>query len=153
LVAKSILLFQQKLYKERSASTIFVVFIFYSLKLCFSVLIVLVVFDVYLFLRRRKMKVFVSILFVLLSISFVAEHVVCKYMDAGQALALDEEAGKGSEEERQSKAENDTKVQYMAATVHDLQAPILFNNLPVSYYYALLSSGYINKPYTPPDFC
>lgn len=104
------------------------------------------------FYDAEKMKSFVAILFVLLSFSFVAEHIVLKHMDTGQALSKDD-ASKNSEEERQGKAENDIKVQYVSATVYDLQAPSPINNLPVSYYFALLSSGYINKPYTPPDFC
>ncbi|ANE51171.1 hypothetical protein [Flavisolibacter tropicus] len=99
------------------------------------------------------MKGLVAILLVLLSFSFIAEHIVLKHMDAGQALAQDEDVSKSSKEERQSKAEDDIKVQYVLATVYDLQVPAPINNLPVSYYFALLSSGYINKPYTPPDFC
>jgi hypothetical protein len=67
-------------------------------------------------------------------------------------LVQDDGTGNGNEEERESQAENDKKAQrhYLVST--ELQVPAFINDLPVSYYYALLSSGYINHPYMPPDF-
>jgi hypothetical protein len=100
----------------------------------------------------QTMKRFMTILLMLLSISFVTAHFFKQYIDAGQELVQDDGAGNGTEEERDSQAENDKKAQHHSLASTDLQVPAFIDELPISYYYALLSSGYSNNPFTPPDF-
>jgi hypothetical protein len=96
------------------------------------------------------MKRLITILFLLLSFGFIVEQAVLHQVKASLELVQDDDTDKSADEQK-SKVENDIEEKYHPVFSDDLLSVPFIKTLPDSSYYALLSSGYINKPYTPPD--
>jgi Ni/Co efflux regulator RcnB len=97
------------------------------------------------------MKRFAIILFLLLSISFVAVHIVLPQADANQELVEDDSHAKGAEKETETNKQKEAKEKLDELSYNQFSLFILGHPLSSSFYCSPLMAGYCSRPFTPPD--
>jgi hypothetical protein len=96
------------------------------------------------------MKILVILSFLLLSISFLAEHILPLQADVYEEMVQNDDTGKAAEEERENSKE--AKEKNNCLIYNDLQAASLQKRYYPLTYPSRLSIGHFEKLFTPPDF-
>jgi hypothetical protein len=98
------------------------------------------------------MKRLAVILFILLSVSFVALYVVLPLLDTKQVVAQMDNVNRTAEEETEHEIKKDFKEKFHSLYNNNFLPNCLTITLNSSYYLAPLLPGFKNQPYIPPDF-
>jgi len=97
------------------------------------------------------MKCFVTILLLLISLSFIAENIDLAQYKSSLFLMQEGDMERSADDELPTEKNEEIKVKCVFANTLNLRSLGLSKKLHTSTLYLQLSSGYINRPYTPPN--